>query len=56
MRIRIEERDETIETTLEDLLRALQAVTENDDEIEAVLACMLDEQRLRVFFRPALAA
>lgn len=57
MQIRIDENETTIETTLARFLDALQSVAENDDEFEAVLFSMLDENRIHfVPESPALAA
>ena len=56
MRIRVQSEGAVTETTLAHLFAALGAVTRSDDEIEAVFACMLDENRIQVLPEPALAA
>ncbi len=56
MQIRIDDAQSPIHTTLAELLEALQAVTESDGEIEAVLVSMLDQDRIHFISEPALAA
>lgn len=56
MQIRVDSEETTIETTLGEFLDALQSVTANDDEIEAVLVSMLDEDRIHFHSPRAIAA
>lgn len=56
MQIQIDHNHSTIETTLAALLRALESVSNSDDEIEAVLLSLVNERRLRFVLPSALAA
>lgn len=56
VRIRIDDAESPIHTTFEELLLAIQSVTRDDREFEALLLTMLTENRLHVGWESRIAA